>query len=146
MIPRQRWRTDKERRALVAEMYGYTGSVREVAWSLRMRYSDVAADLDLWRREHPGQNARQTGKRLLHRDQRAAEATRLRSDGLTIREIAARQHVSRETVRRDLARADSVSRIDTKARHIGTPGSADVTGECVTPPQAQVILLRGRTA
>lgn len=142
----KRWRNPKERRALVAEMYGYTGSVRETAWSLRMRHSDVAADLSMWRREHPGEDAARAGKRLLRRDKRAAEAASLRDRGLSLREIAARQGVSYETVRSDLKRCDAIPQTVNFSCQVEAPGRSDLTGESDSYPQADVIPLHRRTA
>lgn len=67
------------------------------------------------------------GKRVLRRDERAAEAASMREQGLSLREIAARQGVSHETVRGDLKRHDSMSLADAYA--LTFPGRDDLGEE-----------------
>ncbi len=71
-------------------------------------------------------------------NKRAAAAVRMRTQGLSLRQIGRELTVSYETVRRDLARWDrehaNVAVLPrtavTSACHISPPGGRDVTPEC----------------
>jgi hypothetical protein len=95
-----RWKSDKDRRAEVATEYGRFGNKRTVAKRLRLRYDTVDYDLTLWQKEHPGQPF--PGRASRRRTDRMEQAVRLRADGLTLREIAARLACHYTTVRNDL--------------------------------------------
>lgn len=101
---RRRWATDSERRAEVAEMRGYGYSQRKIAALLGVRYETVRADLEDWKRAHPGQPL--PGGPQGERDRRMERVVQLHSAGLPQREIAANLRVSQRTVARDLARWD----------------------------------------
>jgi hypothetical protein len=68
------------------------------------------------------------------RDTRMTRAARLRGEGMSLRQIAAVQDVSYETVRRDLAQWDALSAPDAKVSHLPVtklpPGGGNVTVEC----------------
>lgn len=72
-------------------------------------------------------------------------AARLRAEGKSLREIAAIQEVSHETVRRDLAAWDLKNAPDATVSHLPVtktpPGGGNVTAECDSEA-APVIQLR----
>lgn len=79
------------------------------------------------------------------RDARMKRAARLRDEGMSLRQIAAEQEVSHETVRRDLARWDDLNAPDASVSHLPVtktpPRGGNVTAECDSDA-APVIPLR----
>lgn len=80
------------------------------------------------------------------RGARMKRAARLRAEGKSLREIAAEQEVSYETVRRDLARWDALNAPDASVSHLPVtktpPGGGNVTAPCDTADAAVIPLRR----
>jgi len=102
------WESVSDRRGQAAWRRGYGDSLRTIASALGVRIETVREDLREWAREHPGQPL--PGGPAAKRDRRMADAARLRAEGLTLRQIAARLAVHHQTVANDLARWDRPSR------------------------------------
>jgi transposase len=80
------------------------------------------------------------------RDARMRRAARLRGEGKSLRQIAAEQEVSYETVRRDLARWDELNAPDASVSHLPVtktpPRGGNVTAECDSEDAAVIPLRR----
>lgn len=124
-----RWQTEIDRRRTVAEYYGRHGNKRTVAKMLRLRYATVEYDLDMWQAEHPGQPFPARAKR--RRATRMERAVRLRAEGLTLRQIAARLGCHYTTVRNDLLRWDQSG-----AAMLKTPVESRLPGDLIQQPDS----------
>ena len=80
-------------------------------------------------------------KRWGSKDRRREAAVRLRAEGLSLREVAARLKVSHETVRRDLA---AVTLGCLKLPPRGRDVTANVTADATASPLSQVIAIAER--
>lgn len=124
-----RWQSETDRRSTVAEYYGRYGNKRTVARLLRLRYTTVDYDLAAWRAEHPSQPF--PGRAKQRRATRLERAVRLRAEGLTLRQIAARLGCHYTTVRNDLLRWDQSG-----AAMLKTPVERPLPGDLIQQPDS----------